>query len=46
MSMHKKYFDLSYNNITSIENLLEAWNIFKKGKRNKIDVIEFEFNLN
>lgn len=43
--MHKKYFNVSYNNIISVENLLEAWNVFKKGKRNKIDVLEFEFNL-
>lgn len=45
MSMHKKYFNISYYDITSLENLLQAWNIFKKGKRNKLDVLEFEFNL-
>ncbi len=48
MCMHsfsKNYFCLSYNNIISTENLLEAWNIFKKGKKNKLDIIEFEFNL-
>ncbi len=45
VSMHKKYFDISYNNIISVENLLEAWKEFKRGKSNKVDVQEFEFNL-
>lgn len=45
MSMHKKYFDLSYNDIISVENLLEAWKEFKRGKSNKIDVQDFEFHL-
>jgi retron-type reverse transcriptase len=44
--MHnKKYFDLSYNSSISIENLLEAFKEFKRGKSNKPDVQEFEFNL-
>ena len=29
----------------SIDNLLLAWTEFVKGKRNKIDVQEFQFNL-
>lgn len=31
--------------IINIENLYNAWNEFKKGKRHKADVQEFEFNL-
>lgn len=34
-----------YNTIISIENLLEAWKEFLRGKKNKIDVQEFERNL-
>lgn len=45
VTMHKKYFDLSYNSIISVENLLEAWKEFKRGKSNKLDVQEFEFDL-
>lgn len=45
LKVNKKYFDLYYHDIISVENILEAWNIFKKGKRNKLDVQEFEFNL-
>jgi hypothetical protein len=44
MSMHD-FKSLSYNNIISIENLLQAWSIFKRDKKNKLDVLEFEFNL-
>ena len=40
----KIYQDL-FKNIVSIENLLEAWNKFKKGKGEKIDVQSFEFHL-
>lgn len=36
---------LSYENIISIENLFQAWNEFKKGKRNKKDIQVFEKNL-
>lgn len=36
---------LSYENITSLENLLAAWQEFLPGKRNKKDVAEFSFNL-
>jgi retron-type reverse transcriptase len=34
-----------YKDIISIENLLEAWNEFLRGKKNKKDVQEFERNL-
>lgn len=34
-----------YPQIISIENLFQAWDEFKKGKRNKKDVQEFEINL-
>ncbi|MEK7497566.1 MAG: reverse transcriptase/maturase family protein [Patescibacteria group bacterium] len=36
---------LNYKNLISIENLFQAWNEFKKGKRNKKDVQVFERNL-
>ena len=35
----------SYDSIISLENLLEAWKEFVKGKRKKKDVQEFEMNL-
>lgn len=34
-----------YSTITSLENLFQAWNEFKKGKRKKRDVQHFERNL-
>jgi len=34
-----------FNQIISLENLFFAWDKFKKGKKNKLDVQEFEFNL-
>ncbi len=34
-----------FNNITSVENLLGAWWEFKRGKNKKIDILQFEFNL-
>ena len=34
-----------FEDIVSIDNLLEAWKEFVKGKRNKKDVCEFSFNL-
>ena len=34
-----------YNNIISVENLLEAWKEFLKGKRNKKDVQKFWYRL-
>jgi len=38
-------FSHSFNDIISIENLLEAWNEFIKGKRKRKDVREFSLNL-
>jgi|SRR3989344_3629701 len=35
----------NFEEIVSLENLLEAWKEFLKGKRNKPDVQEFVFNL-
>jgi len=35
----------SYDDIISLENLLEAWKEFIKGKRNKKDVQQFSFQL-
>lgn len=40
----KIYKDL-FNKLVSTENLLEAWDNFKKGKRKKSDVQAFEFYL-
>lgn len=34
-----------FNQIASPENLFSAWDKFKRGKQNKRDVGEFEFNL-
>ncbi len=38
-------FGNTYNNIVSIENLLEAWREFVCGKRSRKDIQEFEQNL-
>jgi RNA-directed DNA polymerase len=35
----------SFNDIISVENLLEAWNEFVKGKKKRMDVKEFSLNL-
>ncbi|MEK7566330.1 MAG: hypothetical protein AAB494_01490, partial [Patescibacteria group bacterium] len=35
----------SFEDITCIDNLLEAWKEFIKGKRNKQDVQEFSLRL-
>lgn len=35
----------SYNSIISVDNLLEAWREFVRGKRSRKDVQEFQFNL-
>ena len=35
----------SYQDIISVENLLEAWREFLRGKRKKLDVQEFGYNL-
>src|SRR3989344_6844014 len=36
---------MTYLSLISIENIFQAWNEFKKGKRNKKDVQVFERNL-
>ena len=38
-------FQHNYHHIISLENLLEAWKEFVKGKRGRKDVQEFERNL-
>lgn len=40
----KKYY-ATYDNIISIENLLDAWKSFQRDKRNKKDVQVFEYRL-
>jgi len=35
----------NYSNLISIENLFQAWNEFRKGKLKRLDVQEFERNL-
>src|SRR3989344_1366690 len=37
--------DFNYRDLITIENLFQAWNEFKIGKRKKLDVQEFERNL-
>jgi retron-type reverse transcriptase len=41
----KKIINVTYENITSVENLLKAWEEFLPGKKNKEDVLEFSKNL-
>ncbi len=41
MRIYRNFFD----NITSLENLFSAWDEFKKGKRARADVEEFEPDL-
>ena len=43
--MPKIIFQHTYDNIISLENLLEAWKEFARGKRARKDVQEFERNL-
>jgi len=43
--MSKIKFIHSYHYIISLDNLLEAWREFLKGKRSRKDVQEFELNL-
>ena len=44
--LHGMHFCIrTYDNIISVENLLEAWREFKRGKKQKKDVQEFELNL-
>jgi len=40
-----KVYKNLYNRIISTENLFEAWNIFKRDKRNRQDVEAFEKNV-
>ena len=41
----KKQFDYSYQRIISMENLLDAWKEFVRGKRDRKDVQEFAFDF-
>ncbi len=43
--MYRKQFTHTYEHIISVENLLEAWKEFIRGKRNKIDVQSFQYRL-
>ncbi|MFH0952641.1 MAG: reverse transcriptase/maturase family protein [Patescibacteria group bacterium] len=43
--MRRRQFVHSYNYITSLDNLLEAWKEFLVGKRSRKDVQEFELRL-
>ena len=38
-------FTHTYDDIISVENLLEAWKEFRKSKRKKLDVLEFQSGL-
>ena len=38
-------FKIKYEEIISVGNLLSAWEEFLKGKKNRKDVQEFQFNL-
>lgn len=40
-----KTYNNIFNKIISPENLFAAWEVFKRGKRKKLDVLEFEQNL-
>src|SRR3989344_4917281 len=40
-----KKFSITYDDITSVKNLLSAWSEFVKGKRGKRDVQEFQLHL-
>src|SRR3989344_4698258 len=41
----RKIFVHTYEDIISVENLLDAWKEFRKGKRGKLDVLEFQTDL-
>ncbi|MDP3794035.1 MAG: RNA-dependent DNA polymerase, partial [Candidatus Uhrbacteria bacterium] len=43
--MSRIQFQHTYKHINSLENLLEAWKEFVRGKRSRKDVQEFERNL-
>ncbi len=40
-----RFYNELFNKIISLENLFSAWDEFKKDKRKKKDVLEFEWNL-
>ena len=40
-----KVFHSIFEKVVSLENLFSAWDEFKRGKRKKPDVQEFEYNL-
>ncbi|MEK7077876.1 MAG: reverse transcriptase domain-containing protein [Patescibacteria group bacterium] len=42
---NEKVFHNVFNRVISLENLFLAWREFKKGKRKRPDVQDFEFNL-
>lgn len=41
----RRVFTHTYDDIISVENLLEAWKEFRRGKRTKLDVLEFQTDL-
>ncbi len=41
----RSIFAHTYEDIISVENLLEAWKEFRRGKRKKLDVLEFQHDL-
>jgi retron-type reverse transcriptase len=43
--MHRKVLNYKYEDLISLNNLLEAWQVFLKGKRSRADVQVFERNL-
>src|SRR3989344_5562433 len=43
--MARAQLDIAYEHIISLENLLEAWREFAKGKRERKDVQQFELRL-
>jgi retron-type reverse transcriptase len=45
LAMSRIIFNHAYNDIISVENLLDAWKEFIKGKRKRKDVQEFKRNL-
>ena len=43
--VEKKALNMSYQDIILVENLLEAWREFRRGKKSKADILQFEYNL-
>ncbi len=43
--VHKRVLAHAYEDIISVDNLLEAWKEFRRGKRMKQDVLEFQSDL-